>query len=140
MSPQYGHKKVGSATRWCGGMVFVVVAATAAADEPNSHALLNFDVAAADRAAQKARQDADPTVLASVIVRGRRSGASALPCLGCDGRVIVPMHRLQDFTEIVESLLVIHPPSRLESTEDRSLALAHEGTCIDGGFGCLAPK
>jgi hypothetical protein len=98
-----------------------------------------MDVDAAISSAATAHQLAGAQ-LAPIIVRGRRRLSDALPCIGCDGRQIVPMKRLQDFSEVVGSMLTMHPPSRPDSPEDRALGLAHEQSCIDGSFGCLLPK
>jgi hypothetical protein len=100
---------------------------------------LRMDVDAAVRSVESARPPADVR-LSPLIVHGKRSVADALPCIGCDGRQLLPLKRLQDFSDIVGALLVSHPPSRPDSPEDSALALAHEQSCIDGGFGCLVPK
>lgn len=128
---------------WALATVILLLAAgpfPAAAQSPGSASPpLRIDVDAAMPSVSAARPTAE-VELSPVIVRARRRAVDTLPCIGCDGRQVVPMKRLQDFSEVVESLLVAHAVARPETPEDRALSFAHESGCFDGGFGCLLPK
>lgn len=100
----------------------------------DAHPPLKMDVQAAIADAE--RGPVGVTRLPEVGVKGRKPLASSLPCIGCDGHVLVPFKPVIDVTDFVKSLFAQRSAAP-QSPEDRARAFAQSDLCVDGSFGCL---